>query len=61
MQIDRGEIVAALRARGEQDRADWVERTLPPVVDTDRNSSLLSMLSIDLTTLTAVGPAAQHV
>jgi hypothetical protein len=45
--IDKDEIVFILRSRGLHDRADWVDRQLPPIVDTDRNSSLLRTLNID--------------
>jgi len=47
MYIDKAEIVAVLRSRGLHDRADWVDRELPAIVDTDTNSSLLRMLHID--------------
>jgi hypothetical protein len=40
-----------LRSRGLHDRADWVDRALPPVVDTHRNGSLLRMLHIDPTAI----------
>ncbi|GIF51740.1 hypothetical protein DFJ67_6048 [Asanoa ferruginea] len=52
MQINRADITALLRSRGQSDRADWVDRTLPEVVDTHINSALLKMLDIDLSTLT---------
>lgn len=47
MHIDKTEIVAMLRARGLNERADWVDRTLPALVDTATNSSLLRTLDID--------------
>lgn len=54
MNVDRAAIVQILRDRDLPDRADWVERTLPPAVDSDRNSSLLAMLGIDPAALAAV-------
>jgi hypothetical protein len=45
--IDKAQIVAELRSRGLQDRADWVNRELPDVVDTHTNGALLRMLNID--------------
>lgn len=50
--IDKAEIVATLRARGLDARADWVDRELPDLVDTYKNGALLRMLDID--------PAAIH-
>lgn len=57
MHIDRAEIVAVLRSRGLGARADWVDRTLPPIIDTDKNGSLLRTLDIDVTTMVPVGQA----
>jgi hypothetical protein len=54
--IDKAEIVALLRSRGMNARADWVDRVLPGVVDADRNGSLLNMLDIDPATMS---PAAE--
>lgn len=56
MHIDKAEIVATLRSRGLHARADWVDRELPPIIDTNTNGSLLRMLDIDVTT---VSPADQ--
>ena len=47
MHIDKAAIVATLRARGRRERADWVDRQLPSLVDTARNASLLRTLDID--------------
>jgi len=49
--IDRAQVVAALRARNLADRADWVERQLPEQIDTAKNHALLDMLGIDITAL----------
>ena len=45
--VRRSEIVSILRSRGKSARADWFERTLPDIVDTGKNSSLLANLDID--------------
>lgn len=47
MHVDKSAIVAALRARGTPERADWVDRQLPALVDISRNASLLRRLGID--------------
>jgi hypothetical protein len=47
MHIDKAEVVATLRSRGLHAKADWVDRQLPPLIDTDTNGSLLEMLDID--------------
>jgi hypothetical protein len=53
--VDRAQIIKVLRARGLHDRADWVGRELPPVIDTHKNSSLLRMLQIDPTAIDEAG------
>jgi hypothetical protein len=50
-QVDKAQIIKVLRARGLHNRSDWVDRELPPVIDTHRNSSLLRMLQIDPTAI----------
>jgi hypothetical protein len=57
VQVDKAEIITALRSRGQPDRADWVDRTLPEIVDTQQNGALLKMLDIDLSALTPVDPS----
>ena len=47
MHIDKTEIISALRSRGLNARADWVDRELPELVDTYKNAALLQMLGID--------------
>jgi hypothetical protein len=51
MHVEKNRIIEALRSRGLHDRADWVDRQLPMVVDTRENSSLLRMLQVDLTVI----------
>jgi hypothetical protein len=52
--IDKTEIMAILLSRGSEDRAAWVDRTLPQLVDTDANASLLRLLAVDPATMSAV-------
>jgi hypothetical protein len=47
MQVDKAQIIEVLRSRGQHDRADWVDREFPSVVDTHRDRSLLRMLHVD--------------
>jgi hypothetical protein len=45
--IKKRRVVEVLRQRGEDARADWVDRVLPDEVDTTANASLLPTLRID--------------
>ena len=45
-------VVATLRSRDLRDRADWVDKELPELIDTAINASLLRTLGIDLEALT---------
>jgi hypothetical protein len=45
--VEKSAIVAMLRSREQHARADWVDRELPVLVDTYKNSALLQMLGID--------------
>jgi len=56
MNIDRADVVALLRAKGADAKADWVERQLPPLVDVDVNRALLGILEVDTAELTAAKP-----
>lgn len=47
MRIARHRIVSVLRARGQQARADWVERELPERVNPDEHTGLLATLRLD--------------
>jgi hypothetical protein len=46
--IQKSAIIAKLRERGQNARADWVDRELPDVVDPFLHSGLLSTLHLDL-------------
>ncbi|MEU8655378.1 hypothetical protein [Actinoplanes philippinensis] len=58
--VRRSEIVYILRSRGKIARADWFERTLPDIVDTGKNSSLLANLGIETDALTATDRIPQN-
>jgi hypothetical protein len=51
MVIMKATVVAVLRERGQQNRADFVERELPDRIDPTRHGGLLAMLHLDLSTL----------
>ncbi len=62
MKVDKAEVVAILRARGLNARAEWVDRALPDIVDTNEHHTLLSStLDIDPTTLHSFDKAPQYV
>jgi hypothetical protein len=46
MLIEKERILAILRGRGQDARADWVDRELQDEVETDRHTGLLSTLRI---------------
>jgi hypothetical protein len=46
--IQKSAIIAKLRERGLDTRADWVDRELPDVVDPFLHGGLLSTLNLDL-------------
>lgn len=54
--IDKAAIIALLRSRGLDERADWVDRELPAVVDIRANEALLRMLHIDPKALPGTHP-----
>jgi hypothetical protein len=60
MHIDKTEIIAMLRSRGLHARADWVDRELPRLVDTNKNDVLLQMLDIDAVTMSPVEVASRQ-
>jgi hypothetical protein len=49
--VKKAVVVATLRSRDLHGRADWVDKELPPLIDTATNASLLHTLGIDLDTL----------
>jgi hypothetical protein len=60
MFIGKAGITALLRSRGLHARADWVDRELPELVDTDRNSALLRMLGVDAASFPPVDAASER-
>ena len=54
MIIQKSLIIAKLRERGLDVRADWVDRELPDDVETFKYSGLLSTLHLDLKELEAL-------
>jgi hypothetical protein len=60
MYIDKSDIVVNLRSRGLAARADWVDRSLPQMVDIDKNAALLQTLGIDPATMSLVDAAEQQ-
>ena len=56
MKIEKTAIVAILRQRNLDARADSVERTLPAVIDTNQHTGLLATLHIDPADLAARQP-----
>jgi hypothetical protein len=59
MYIDKAEIIARLRARGLDARADWVDRQLPRLVDPREISGLLATLGIDPADIPTVDATTQ--
>jgi hypothetical protein len=51
MTISKAVVIAALRERGQNARADFVDRELPELIDTTRHGGLLAMLHLDLAEL----------
>jgi hypothetical protein len=57
MHVEKSRIVATLRSRGLHERADWVDRALPALIDTDKNAGLLQTLDIDPAAMTSLDVA----
>lgn len=51
--VEKTLVVATLRARDLNARADWVDKELPALIDTAKNASLLRTLGINVATLTS--------
>lgn len=47
MNIDKEQIVALLRERGDDAKADQAQQELPTQIDTEEDAGLLSKLGID--------------
>jgi hypothetical protein len=48
VQVDKREVAAVLRSRGDHDRAQQAECGLPKLVDTERDASLLHKFGLDV-------------
>jgi hypothetical protein len=51
MIIEKEVVIAVLRKRGLDARADFVDRELPENIDSDKHGGLLAMLHLDLADL----------
>jgi hypothetical protein len=58
MIIQKSAIIAKLRERGQDVRADWVNRELPDEVDTLRYGGLLATLHLEVGDLEPPSPSA---
>jgi hypothetical protein len=47
MKIDKSKILEALRERGQDSRADWVDRELPDRIDTAVHGGILATLHLN--------------
>ena len=56
MLIDKQRVIDILRSRGENQRAEWVDRDLPDEFDPAQHSGLLSTLRIDAAALAGTTP-----
>ena len=54
--VSKPVLVKVLRRRNLHDRAEWVQRQMPDVIDLERNASLLDLLGLDAEALTAEKP-----
>ncbi|MEV8504620.1 hypothetical protein AB0368_07300 [Actinoplanes sp. NPDC051475] len=57
MNISKTVVIAVLRERGQNDRADFVDRELPEYIDTSRHGGLLATLHVDPAELADAEPA----
>lgn len=53
MNVPKSAVTAALRKKGDHDRAQQAECSLPRRVDTERDAGLLHRFGVDLTELQA--------
>jgi hypothetical protein len=59
MIIAKEVILAELRKRGQNGRADFVDRQLPDEVDSAQHGGLLAMMHLDLDELAAAGQSSE--
>lgn len=60
MIISKSHIIAELRRRGQDQRAEFVDRQLPDEVDSDKHGGLLATLHIDLAEIAAADKSADR-
>jgi hypothetical protein len=47
MQVDKEQVLALLRSRGDNDKASQAEQELPDKVDTDEHAGMLQKFGLD--------------
>jgi hypothetical protein len=57
MNIEKSVVVARLRERNQNARADFVEKELPDSIDPDKHGGLLATLNLNVADLVASAPA----
>ena len=55
MILEKVKVVEALRDKGLDERAGWVDRQMPDTIDAKTNAGLLATLGIDITELLREG------
>jgi hypothetical protein len=55
--VDKLKVTTSLRSRELHNRADWVDREMPALIDTVENAALLRTLGIDLVDASCSAPA----
>jgi hypothetical protein len=56
VRMEKEVVTAALRARGDHDRAQQADCALPRSVDTERDAGLLTQLDVDVAALEQADP-----
>ena len=59
MHVDKSVVTAALRSRGDHDRAQQAECVLPRHVDTERDAALLHRFGLDVRDVETVDSPAR--
>jgi hypothetical protein len=60
MKIEKKKVVDVLRRRGQHDRAEWVNRELPDLVDSAQNTGILATLGLTPADLADPTPDDAH-
>jgi hypothetical protein len=56
--LSKPKVLQVLRSRGMHERAEWVDRQLPDVIDVERNASVLDLLGLDAEALSQLQTTA---